>query len=560
MTNWISFLHGLEKNASDKNYFPDASDLAPFCEFTETEYTQAALLAAFVLHNNRRKSVTLNILFERLADREDHLALQQAFVELVTWGYIEINGDVASEHDPEIDISQTVNVALRTDQKIHLHHQKAQIKPEEKELLQLYAHALLFLSKNMAYTTWLYHCRSFIRKSTLPLAKKLKRLKSDEQVKAAALFACILSLMDWRNIQIRWLSNLFASNRLRAQLLYEQWMAENSVLLETGLLRLEQCNFGRQILVADFRMMDSNVSTPKANVRSEAIILPSTLQLTKASSIEQRCLLYNSGNRATTDELFQLLQPAAFTSYTSKMKKQSNFSGVTILLSGLPGTGKTELARQLARETGRDLLMFNVAEQRDRYYGESEKKIKQLFEYYEVKAGSPKSAPILCFNEADSIFQKRSEHDSNSSQTENAVQTILLNELEVFKGILICTTNLPELFDAAFARRFLYRIDIGMPDAETRILLLQEFFPQLKKEDRIKLASNFNFSAANLLNFKRKQEIARIIHKRQTTIFTELEKYLIAEIQKNNESNRQVVGFKPAQMKTHQQIIHSLAS
>ncbi len=560
MTNWISFLYGLEKKASDKSYFPDASDLAPFCEFTETEYTQAALLAAFVLHNNRRKSVTLNVLFERLADREDHIALQQAFVELVTSGYIEIKGDDASEDDPEIEISQSVNVALRTDQKIHLHHQKAQIKPEEKELLNLYAYALLFLSRNMAYTTWLFHCRSFIRKSTIPLAKKLKRLKSDEQVKAAGLFACILSLMGWRNIQIRWLSNLFASNRLRAQLLNEQWKAENSVLLETGLLRLEQCNFGRIILVADFRIMGSIESSTKAKVNSEAIILPSTLQITQASAIERRILLYNSENRSTTDELFRLLQPAAFTSYTSKMKKQSNFSGITILLSGLPGTGKTELARQLARETGRELLMFNVAEQRDRYYGESEKKIKQLFEYYKVKAASPKSAPILCFNEADSIFQKRSEHHSNSSQTENAVQTILLNELEVFTGILICTTNLPEMFDAAFARRFLYRIDIGMPDAETRMLLLQDFFPQLKEEDRIKLASNFNFSAANLLNFKRKQEIARIIRKRQTTMLIELENYLMAEIQKNNESNRQIVGFKPAQMKTPTPLIHSLAS
>ena len=106
MKNWISFLHGLEKKAIDKNYFPDASDLSPFCEFTETENTQAALLAAFVLLNGRRKSVTLNNLFERLAERADHIELQNAFVVLVTWGFLVIKGDDASDHDPEIDISQ----------------------------------------------------------------------------------------------------------------------------------------------------------------------------------------------------------------------------------------------------------------------------------------------------------------------------------------------------------------------------------------------------------------------------------------------------------------------
>lgn len=550
MKNWISFLHGLEKKAIDKNYFPDARDLSPFCEFTETENTQTALLAAFVLLNGRRKSVTLNNLFERLAERADHIELQNAFVVLVTWGFLVIKGDDASDNDPEIDISHSVDVAMRTDQRIHLRHQKAQIKTEEKELLTMYAHAVLFISRNMAYTTWQFHCRNFIKNSNHPLAKKLKRLKCDEQVKAAALFACILFLMDWRNIQIRWLSDLFASNRLSAQLLHEQWMSENSALLGTGLLRLEYSNFGRKILVADLPKMGSKESKISAKVNSEVKNRPSTLQATKATEIERRNLLYNSENRATTDELFQLLKPDAFTSYTSKMKKQSEFSGVTILLSGLPGTGKTELARQLARETGRELLMFNVAEQRDMYYGESEKKIKQLFEYYAVKSANPESAPILCFNEADSIFQKRAVNQNNSSQTENAVQTILLNELEVFKGILICTTNLPELFDAAFTRRFLYRIDIGLPDVETRKQLLHEFFPQLKQEERDALACNFNFSAANLLNFKRKQEIARVIRKRQTTLFTEIENYLKAEIQNNGVPTRQIVGFKQAQMKT----------
>jgi chemotaxis protein MotB len=87
-------------------------------------------------------------------------------------------------------------------------------------------------------------------------------------------------------------------------------------------------------------------------------------------------------------------------------------------LSGGPGTGKTELARQAARASGRDLIMFNVAEQRDKYFGESEKRIKEVFDSYENMIQSGYRPPVLFFNEADSVFQKRSSNESSMSKTE----------------------------------------------------------------------------------------------------------------------------------------------
>jgi DNA polymerase III delta prime subunit len=543
MKNWISHLQALEKKTNERTHFPTEADLHSFCEFTNTSYAQGAVLAACIMNNGRRRNATVSSIFERLAERIEPKMLNEAFATLVTWGFIEINAEDASEYNPELELNHTVDVALRTGQKLLMVCHKKEIHPQEQELLNMYALAVLFLSRNMACATWQMHCMTFIRKSSHPLARKAKAIKCDDRVKSAAVFACLLFLMDWRNLSVRWLSSLFSSNQLRAKRLHDEWMADNSALIATGLLRFEQGNFGRKILVADFMLPASGELKRGVNGGADPLILPPTLQRTAASSIEERTLLYNHDTKPITDELFELIKPKSFESYRKSMQKQKDIIGVTVLLSGLPGTGKTELARQLARKSGRDLLIFNVAEQRDMYYGESEKKIKQLFEYYKLSAINPSTAPILCFNEADSIFQNRSKSVGNLAQTENAVQTILLNELETFSGILICTTNLPKMFDLAFTRRFLYRIDIGMPDFETRKLLLIQFFPQLEPEKCWQLAQKYCFSAAQLLNFCRKANIAKAIRRKTTALALALEEYLLKELEGSTYRQRAVVGF-----------------
>jgi AAA+ superfamily predicted ATPase len=553
MKNWISYLQSLERKANERNNFPTEAELVDFCEFTGTTYAQGILLAACVMNRGRRKTVTLSSIYDLLAERIDPKAMNHAFETLVAWGFIEIKADDATDYDPELELNHTVVVALRTHQKILLLGHKKEIHPQEKELLGMYALAVLFLSRSMACTTWQMHCMDFIRKSSHPLAKKIKGIKGGELVKSAALFACVLFYMDWRNLTVRWLSSLFSPNRLRAKMLYDEWMSDNSALLATGMLRLEQGGFGRKILVADYLLPVVEKDKHGEKTAPEALFVPPTLQRITPSSISKRELIYNEDIHTATDELFKLLRPKNFSTYRKRFQKESEFSGVTILLSGMPGTGKTELARQLARESGRELLLFNVSEQRDMYYGESEKKIKQLFEFYKSSAENPATAPILCFNEADSIFQKRASNIGNTAQTENAVQTILLNELEVFSGILICTTNLPKTFDAAFARRFLFRIDIGMPDAEARELLLWQFFPKLDTETCRILAQKYCFSAAQLLNISRKLHISSILRKKKTVLALEIESYLLNELESSANKHRSVVGFDVANRQEYQQ-------
>ena len=227
----------------------------------------------------------------------------------------------------------------------------------------------------------------------------------------------------------------------------------------------------------------------------------------KYTDIIEREMCYNPAIQDNFETWINLFQSEGYQRFQELTKQRKELSGITVLLSGPPGTGKTEMCKQLAKATGRDLLLFEVSQGRDKFFGESEKIIKGVFTTYRQIVQTEKQFPILLFNEGDSIFQKRKEGNSNASQTENIIQTILLNELEVFEGILMVTTNIPDSFDPAFDRRFLFKQTVELPNALIREKLLQNHFPKLPSNLVLHLAATYIFSAAELINFKRQVAI-----------------------------------------------------
>ena len=182
-------------------------------------------------------------------------------------------------------------------------------------------------------------------------------------------------------------------------------------------------------------------------------------------------------------------------------------------MHGAPGTGKTEIIKQLAKETGRELMKVEISQLKSMWFGESEKIIKRIFTDYNSFAKECIKTPILFFNEADAIFSTRREvGTSNTVQTENAIQNIILEELENFEGILIATTNLVNNLDSAFERRFLFKIKFQKPDVSIRTRIWQLKMPFLKLEESILLAEKFDFSGGQIDNILRKKEIHEIIH------------------------------------------------
>jgi len=100
---------------------------------------------------------------------------------------------------------------------------------------------------------------------------------------------------------------------------------------------------------------------------------------------------------------------------------------------------------------------------------------------------------------------------SGPDQTENAIQNIILQEMEDLNGILIATTNMTINLDKAFQRRFLYKIEFDKPDLESKKMIWKIFIPSLSEDDGVKLASQFDFSGGQIENIARRRMVSLIL-------------------------------------------------
>lgn len=143
-----------------------------------------------------------------------------------------------------------------------------------------------------------------------------------------------------------------------------------------------------------------------------------------------------------------------------------------ILLYGPPGTGKTLVARALAGESGRAFFAVSTADIIDKYVGESEQKLRALFE--EARAARPS---IIFIDEIETLCRARG-GDRNASEASQNVVSEFLRQLDgvgtSMEGVLLLgATNLPETLDSAMRRRFTQRIYVPLPDAATRGAILR---------------------------------------------------------------------------------------
>ena len=142
-----------------------------------------------------------------------------------------------------------------------------------------------------------------------------------------------------------------------------------------------------------------------------------------------------------------------------------------VLLYGPPGTGKTLLAKAVANESGANFLSIQGPEIMNKYYGESEAHLRQIFE--EAETNSPS---IIFIDELDSIASKR---DETQGEVERRVVAQLLTLMDGLQGrgqvIVIAATNRPDAIDQALRRpgRFDREIEIGIPDRDGRKEVLQ---------------------------------------------------------------------------------------
>ena len=235
--------------------------------------------------------------------------------------------------------------------------------------------------------------------------------------------------------------------------------------------------------------------------------------IVKCEKIAEKQLFYGKDIQSQIDELSLLLDNAHYQEIHTRMKDSGFRCGFTCLFYGAPGTGKTETVLQLARKTGRNIMQVNISQIKSCWVGESEKNIKSLFDNYRELVKKSEVTPILLFNEADAIINKRLEGAQTAvNKMENSIQNIILQEMENLDGILIATTNLAGNMDKAFERRFLYKIKFEQPTLEARMSIWHTMIPDLDEYILHVLATKYDFSGGQIENIARHYSINKILH------------------------------------------------
>jgi len=134
-------------------------------------------------------------------------------------------------------------------------------------------------------------------------------------------------------------------------------------------------------------------------------------------------------------------------------------AGVRALFTGASGTGKTLAARLLAAVLRMDLYRLDLASVVNKYIGETEKSLSQVF------ARAEELDVILLLDEGDALLTQRTSVQSSNDRYANLETNYLLQRLETFEGILIVTTNAGERIDGAFQRRMDVVVDFHAPEA-----------------------------------------------------------------------------------------------
>ena len=258
------------------------------------------------------------------------------------------------------------------------------------------------------------------------------------------------------------------------------------------------------------------------------------------ASIDDVELFFNEKNRPQYEEIKHITSKASYDRIVETFKQEGLPTGIAILLSGLPGTGKTETVKQIAKLHNRVILMVDISKFKSMWLGETEKNIKRIFNEYESACNYYDTKPILLFNEADAILGKRSTVNSTVEQTMNNIQNILLQQMEDFKGILMATTNLKDNLDLAFDRRFIIKFSFEIPDQQTRLSIIKKQLPTLSDELQNIIASSYQLTGAQIQNIKRRIIAKRVLKGDFVMDKIELESLIVNEV---NVQSNSTIGF-----------------
>lgn len=175
--------------------------------------------------------------------------------------------------------------------------------------------------------------------------------------------------------------------------------------------------------------------------------------------------------------------------------------GYRSLFFGPPGTGKTLTATLIGAHAGVDVYRIDLSMVVSKYIGETEKNLASVFDQAQNKNW------ILFFDEADSLFGKRTQASNSNDRHANQEISYLLQRIEDFPGVVILASNIKANIDEAFARRFQSIVYFPLPDEVERLRLWRGLYPDptmLDEDvDLPLLAQKYELAGGSLTNVAR---------------------------------------------------------
>ncbi|MEP5340732.1 MAG: ATP-binding protein [Algibacter sp.] len=204
--------------------------------------------------------------------------------------------------------------------------------------------------------------------------------------------------------------------------------------------------------------------------------------------------------------------------------------GYKSLFYGPPGTGKTMTAALLGKSTNKQVYRIDLSMVVSKYIGETEKNLAKVFDQ------AAKRDWILFFDEADSLFGKRTQVNSANDRHGNQEIGYLLQRIEDFPGVVILASNLKGNIDEAFTRRFQSMVAFNMPGVEERYKLWEQSFstklPLDATIDMWAIAEKYELSGGAMINVVRKVTLRAVTKQQKTILQKELEAAIHQELQK----------------------------
>lgn len=152
-----------------------------------------------------------------------------------------------------------------------------------------------------------------------------------------------------------------------------------------------------------------------------------------------------------------------------------NKKGHIVLFTGESTSDNTFTSNYLANSIGQPLYRIDLSAVISKYIGETEKNLLQVFD----EADSHNA--ILLFDEADSLFGKRTEVSTAHDRYANLDSSYLLERIEVYPGLVILATNHPENVDDTLLHKVNWQVDLNSPVPPPRLSLWRRILDWLRK-------------------------------------------------------------------------------